>query len=102
MVSMCLIMRVHSRSDLVSPCTYDGRLCQDDSFTSCRDKSQLQTDPTHLPSCSFMRSVGSVCLPAKTMADDEWVVMGQKHRAGVPFPTNAQPYETGGGDEVHE
>jgi hypothetical protein len=37
------------------------------------------------------------------MADDEWVVIEQKHRAGVPFfLTNVQTYETGGGDEVHE
>ena len=27
------------------------------------------------------------------MADDRWVVIGQKHRADVPIPTNVQLYE---------
>lgn len=36
------------------------------------------------------------------MADDEWVVMGQKHWAGVLISTNVQPHQTGGRDEVHK
>jgi hypothetical protein len=36
------------------------------------------------------------------MADDEWVVMGQKHRAGVSISTNVQPRETRGHDGVHQ